>query len=46
MKIDIQEIGFDKDHVHIIVDIGLYSIVEVAKKLKGVSGYKLLRAFK
>jgi putative transposase len=46
MKIDVQEIGFDKDHVHIIVDIGLYSIVEVAKKLKGVSGYKLLRTFK
>ncbi|MEM5799052.1 MAG: IS200/IS605 family transposase [Candidatus Aenigmatarchaeota archaeon] len=46
MKIDIQELGFDKDHVHMIVDIGLYSVIDVAKKLKGVSDYKLLRTFK
>jgi len=26
------------------VDIGLLSITEVAKKLKGISGYKILKA--
>jgi len=44
MKIDMQELGFDKDHVHMAMDIGLLSITEVAKKLKGRSGYKILRA--
>ena len=43
--IDIQELGFDKDHVHMIVDIGIKSIPEVAKYLKGRSGYKILKAF-
>ena len=44
MKIDMQELGFDKNHVHMAVDIGLLSITEVAKKLKGISGYKILKA--
>ena len=43
--IDIQELGFDKDHVHMIVDIGIKSIPEVAKYLKGRSGYKILKSF-
>ena len=42
--IDIQELSFDKDHAHMIVDIGLKSIPEVAKYLKGRSGYKILKA--
>jgi len=45
LDIDIQELGFDKDHVHMIVDIGLKSMPEVAKYLKGRSGYKILKAF-
>jgi len=44
MKIDMQELGFDKNHVHMAVDIGLLSITEVAKKLKGILGYKILKA--
>jgi len=43
--IDIQDLGFDKDHVHMIVDIGLKSVPEIAKILKGRSGYKILKAF-
>lgn len=41
----IDSIGFDVDHVHMVVDIGLRSMAEVAKLLKGYSGYKLLREF-
>ena len=44
-KITITEIGFDKDHVHLVVDIGLKSIPEVAKLLKGTSGKLLLKEF-
>lgn len=43
--IDIQELGFDKNHAHMIADIGLVSVPEVAKYLKGRSGYKILKAF-
>ena len=43
--IDIQELGFDKDHTHMIADIGLRSVPEVSKYLKGRSGYKILKAF-
>ena len=41
----ITEIGFDKDHAHIVADIGLKSIPEVAKLLKGTSAKFLLREF-
>ena len=41
----ITELGFDKDHVHMIVDIGLRSIPDVAKLLKGTSGKFLLKEF-
>ena len=44
-KFSIQEIGFDKDHVHLVVDVGLRGTAEIAKLLKGTSGYKLLREF-
>lgn len=44
-NIMILEIGFDLDHVHMIVDIGLHSIVQVCKWFKGNSGYKLLKEF-
>jgi len=44
-KFVILEIGFDNDHVHMMVDIGLKSIPEIAKLLKGNSGYRLLKEF-
>jgi len=41
----IYEIGFDRDHVHLIADIGLHSIPEAVKLLKGYSAHKLLDEF-
>ena len=38
-----RKMAFDADHVHIILDLGLYSKIDVAKKLKGFVGYKLLK---
>jgi len=29
------KLSFDSDHVHMILDMGLYSKIEIAKKLKG-----------
>ncbi len=46
IKVQIIEIGFDRNHVH--MDIGIrahYSFSWIAKKFKGVSGFKLLREF-
>jgi len=40
-----KKIGFDDDHVHIQLDMGLYSKPEIAKKLKGFVARKLLHAF-
>ena len=37
-----QKLAFDSDHVHMILDIGLYSKIELAKKLKGYVGRHLL----
>ncbi|MBN2421826.1 transposase [Candidatus Woesearchaeota archaeon] len=34
-KIRCEKLAFDSDHVHIILDMGLYGKVELAKKLKG-----------
>jgi len=42
----IEEIGFDDDHVHLVIDVGVrYSISDVTKLLKGTSGRKLLEEF-
>jgi putative transposase len=42
----LHEIGFDSNHVHLSVDLGVrYSIADVAKLLKGTSGHKLLEEF-
>ena len=35
------KLSFDSDHVHMILDLGLYSRPELAKKLKGYVGRKL-----
>ena len=43
---EIKEMGFDRDHVHMIVALGAtHTVVEVAKALKGTSGRKLLAEF-
>ena len=44
-KILYEKIGFDEDHVHILLEIDLYSKPEIARKLKGYTARKLLRAF-
>jgi len=36
------KIAFDDNHLHMIIDMGLYSKPEIAKKLKGFVGRKLL----
>mgnify|MGYP001571653496 CR=1 FL=1 len=38
-----QKLAFDSDHVHTIIDMGLYSKIELAKKIKGYVGYHLLK---
>ena len=40
-----KSIGFDADHVHGIVDIGMHARHEVAKKLKGYTAKKLFQQF-
>ena len=44
-KFSITDIGFGKDHVHLIADIGLMSVSQIAKLLKGTSAKILLREF-
>ncbi len=44
-KIRYTKLGFDEDHVHIQLDIGLKSKPEIAKKLKGYTARKLLHEF-
>ena len=42
-KIRCQKLAFDADHVHIILDLGIYSKPEIAKKIKGYVGRHLFR---
>lgn len=45
-RFELREVGFDGDHVHITVDAGPnHCPREIARLLKGNSGYKLLREF-
>jgi putative transposase len=45
-SIVIKEIGFDQDHVHLIVQLNpSMSVSQAAKLLKGTSGRKLLQEF-
>ena len=41
-QITCRKLAFDSDHVHMILDLGLCSKIEIAKKLKGYVGRKLL----
>ena len=40
-----EKIGFDEDHVHILLDMGLYNKPQIAKLLRGYSARKMFRAF-
>ena len=44
-SIHIISIGFDRDHVHMINDLGKYSEPDVRRFFKGTSGKKLLEQF-
>jgi len=44
-EIRYEKMGFDEDHVHIKLDMGLYSKPEIAKLLRGYSARKLFRIF-
>ncbi|MFH1848596.1 MAG: transposase [archaeon] len=39
------KLGFDEDHVHIQLDMGLLSKPDIAKNLEGYAGRKLLTEF-
>jgi len=40
-----EEIGFDNNHVHAMIDLGLYSRPQFAKLVRGYVGKKLLERF-
>jgi REP element-mobilizing transposase RayT len=40
-KVKCNKLSFDSDHVHMILDLGLFSKPELAKKLRGYVGRKL-----
>ena len=42
-KIDCRKLAFDSDHVHMIIEMGIYSKIELAKKIRGYVGRHLLR---
>ena len=44
-ELDISELGFDDNHLHFLIDIGLYDRSEVAKILKGYTGKKFFEFF-
>ena len=42
-KIRCRKLAFDSNHVHIILDLGLYSKVDIAKKIRGYVASQLFR---
>ena len=44
-EISLGEVGFDNNHVHFLVDIGMYNRAEVAKLLKGYTAKKFFEFF-
>jgi len=42
-KIKCDKLSFDSDHVHMIIDMGLYSKIELAKKIKGFVAKQLFK---
>jgi len=41
-ELNCKKLAYDSDHVHMILDMGLYSKPQIAKKLKGYVGKKLM----
>ena len=44
-KIEYDRIGFDSNHFHTILDMGMWQISDLIKVMKGISGKKLLEKF-
>ena len=44
-KINCTKLAFDANHVHMILDMGLYSKVEIAKKLKGNVAQQVIKIY-
>ena len=42
-KINCQKLAFDSDHVHMILDMGIYGKSELAKKLRGYVGSHIFK---
>jgi len=42
-KVNCRKLAFDSDHVHMILDLGLYSKIELAKKIKGFVAKQLFK---
>jgi putative transposase len=42
-NIPCRRLAFDSDHSHMILDMGLYSKIELAKKIRGYVGFHLFR---
>lgn len=40
-QIDCKKLAFDSDHAHMIIDMGIYSKPQIAKKIKGFVARKL-----
>ena len=45
LNIRCKELGIDSDHVHFVLDIGLYPLPKIIKKLKGYTAKKLFQEF-
>jgi len=45
LNIRCKELGIDRDHVHFVLDAGLYPLPKIVKKLKGYTAKKLLSEY-
>lgn len=44
-RIACRELGIDRDHIHFVLDLGISSLPEVVKLLKGCTAKQLLREY-
>lgn len=40
-----EEMGIDEDHIHFLLDVGIRSVSQVARLLKGYTGKKILQEY-
>ena len=45
INMEVDTYGFDDNHFHAIIDLGLWNLPDLCKKLKGITGRKLLNQF-